>query len=96
MSTKNYYSSDDSICDFLFLYSIRFHLITKVSPYKAMMNSIYKEFWVKIKKNILKRQKAKSVYITSPDGSNVRVSNYIKIIDKQYVVFILQEDLKSP
>ena len=35
-----------------------------------------------------------TVSITNPDCSNVRVSNYINIIDKQHVVFINQEDLK--
>ena len=47
------------------------------------------------KENILKRRlKAKTVSVTNPDGSNVRVSNFINIIDKQHVFFINQEDLK--
>ena len=37
---------------------------------------------------------AKTVSMTNPDGSNVRVSNYINIIDKQHVFFINQEYLK--
>ena len=32
--------------------------------------------------------------MTYPDGNNARVSNYIKIIGKEHVVFILQEDYK--
>ena len=47
----------------------------------------------KKKKNTLKmRLKAKTVSVTHPDDSNVRISNYIKIIDKQYVSFDPQED----
>ena len=43
-------------------------------------------------KEIQKRRlKAKTVSATNPDGSNVRVSNYIKIIDKHHVVFILKK-----
>ena len=48
------------------------------------------------KKNFLKmRLKSKTVLVTNPNGSNVRISNYIKIIDKENVVYILQEDYKS-
>ena len=41
-----------------------------------------KELMRKIKKNTLKRRlKTKTVSVTHPDGINVRISNYIKIID---------------
>ena len=51
------------------------------------MNVSDKEFMKKKnKENFLKRiLKAKMVYVTYPDGSYVRVSNYIKIIDKEHV-----------
>ena len=32
--------------------------------------------------------------VNNPDGSSVRISNYIKIIDKEHVVIMIQEDLK--
>ena len=52
------------------------------------MDACDKELIGKIKKNILKRRlKAKTVSVIHPDRSNVRSSNYIKIIDKQYVRF---------
>ena len=42
----------------------------------------------KNKENILKRKlKVNTVFLTYFDGSNVRVSNYIKIIDKEHVPF---------
>ena len=60
-----------------------------------MMNESYKEFMEK-KRNILKiRLKAKTVLVTNPDGSNARVSNCIKIIDKQHVNFDPPKGLKK-
>ena len=57
------------------------------------MNAYDKELMGKIKKNILKRiLKVMTVTATHPDDSNVRISNYVKIIDKQHVSYILQED----
>ena len=44
---------------------------------------------------MLKETKSKDSICDYSDGSNVRVSNYIKIIDKEHVVFIFQEDYKS-
>ena len=56
--------------------------------HKATMNASDNELMGKIRKNTLKRRlKAKTVSGTYPDGSNVRVSNYIKIIDKEHVCF---------
>ena len=50
----------------------------------------------KIKKNILRRRpKSKTVSVTNPDGSNVRISNYIKIIDKEYVRFHSLRELQK-
>ena len=53
-----------------------------------------------IRKNLRKHPqrilKAKRVSVDYLAGNNIRVSNYIKIIDKEYVIFILQEDYKSP
>ena len=46
---KNYYSLDDSICDFLLYYNERLHSTTKVSPFKAMMNASDKELMEKIR-----------------------------------------------
>ena len=34
------------------------------------------------------RLKSKTVCATCPDNNNVRVSNYIKMIDKEHFVFI--------
>ena len=41
---------DEFICDFLLHFNLRFYLITKVSPYKAMMNASDKELKRKIRK----------------------------------------------
>ena len=91
------YSLDNSICDFLLYYNERLHSTTKVSPFKVMMNASDKELMENIRKNTIKRRlKAKTVSETYPNGSYIRVSNYIKIIDKEHVIFILQEDYKSP
>ena len=38
--------------------------------------------------------KIKTVFVAYSDVSNVRLSNYIKIIDKEHAVFILQENYK--
>ena len=79
---------DDSICDFLLYYNDRLHSTTKVAPFKAMMNASDKELMEKIRKNTLKMKlKAKTISETYPDGSYIRVSNYIKIIDKEHVRF---------
>ena len=52
------------------------------------MNANENELEGKIKKNTLKRiLKAKTVSVTHHDDSNVRISNYVKIIDKQHVRF---------
>ena len=40
---KDYYSLDDSICDFLLYYNDRLHSTKKVTPFKAMMNESDKE-----------------------------------------------------
>ena len=51
----------------------------------------------KIKKNILKRRlKAKRVSAAYLDGSNVRISNYMKNIDKDHVRFDTPRGLKIP
>ena len=50
----------------------------------------------KIKKNNLKRRlKAKTIYVTHPDDSNVRISNYVKIIGKQLAIFNPPRGLKK-
>ena len=42
----------------------------------------------KIKKYILKwKLNAKTVSMTNPHGSNIKISNYIKIIDEEHVCF---------
>ena len=51
------YSLDDSICDFLLYYNGRFHLTTKVAPFKAMMNANDKEL---MEKKIRKKMETKS------------------------------------
>ena len=49
------------------------------------------------KKNTRKtRIKAKTVTVTHPDSSNVRISNYVKIIGKQHVSFDPPRGLQSP
>ena len=62
------------------------------------MGANAKKLMGKIKKNTLKmRLKAKTVSVTHPDGSNVRISNFVKIIDKQHVRFDPPRGrLKSP
>ena len=60
------------------------------------MDASDNELMGKIKKNTLKRRlKAKTVSVTHPDGSNVWISNYVKIIDKQNVRFDLLRGLKK-
>ena len=60
------------------------------------MNAYDKELMGKIQKNILKRRlKAKTVSVTHPDVSNVWISNYVKIIDKQHVYFDPPRGLKN-
>ena len=54
---------DDSICDFLLFYNIRFYSNTEVAPFSYTLS------------------------VTYSDGSNVRVSNYNKIIDKKACYF---------
>ena len=52
------------------------------------MNAYDKELMGKIQKTPEKRRlKAKTVSVTHPDGSNVWISNYVKIIGKQHVSF---------
>ena len=63
-------------------YNYRLHSTTKVAPYKAIMDVSDKELMGKINKNTRKRLKTKTVSVTHPDDSNVRISNYVKIIDK--------------
>ena len=93
-SQKRLFSLDDSICDFLLYFNNRLHLTTKVTPYKAIMDVSDNEVMGKIKKNTLKgRLKAKTV--TYPDGSNVRISNLVKIIDKQHLYFDSPRGLKK-
>ena len=75
----------DSIFDFLFYYNDKFHSTTKATSYKAMMNDSDQKLMRNKRKTSLKmRLNAKTVSVTYPDGSYVRVSNYIKIIDKEY------------
>ena len=59
------------------------------------MNANDKEL-IKIEKTQKKRLETKTVYVTYPDCSYKRVSNCIKIIGREHVVFILQEDYKMP
>ena len=40
------------------------------------------------------RLKTKTVSVTHPDGSNIRISNYVKIIGKQHVRFDPPRGLK--
>ena len=76
---KDYYSLDDSICDFVLYYNDKLNSTTKVAPFKAMMNASGMNLWKKIRKNILKRRlkrrlKAKIVSETYSNGSYIRVS----------------------
>ena len=87
---------DDHICNFLLYYNDRLHLVTNVTPYKAMMNDSVHDLWKNKGKHSKRRLKAKTASETHPNCSNVRVSNYIKIFDKEHFVFIIQEDYKSP
>ena len=50
----------------------------------------------KKKNNRKTRIKEKTVTVTHPDSSNVRISNYAKIIDKQHVSFDPPRGLQSP
>ena len=96
---KDYYSIENSISDFLLYYNDRLHLTTKVVPFKAMMNANDKdkEIMRENKEITLKGiLKAKIISENYPNGSYIRVSNYIIIINKEYVLFILYKDYKSP
>ena len=78
---KEWYSLDYSIYNFVLYYNDRFQSTTKVAPCKVVINVSDWNFW-KIK-NIIKRKiKTKKVYVVYPDDCNVRISNWIKIIDK--------------
>ena len=56
---------------------------------------VIRNLWKNKEKIIIKRRiKTKTVYVAYPDDWNVRVSNCIKIFDKQHFVFIFQEDAK--
>ena len=81
---KNDYSLDDSICDFLLYYNDRIHSITKVVPFKEIMKVSDKEL---MEKHLKRRRKAKKISETYPNGSYIRVSNYIKIIEKEHAHF---------
>ena len=77
-------------------YNDRLHSTTKVAPYKAIMDTSDNELMEEIKKQILKRRlKAKTVSVTYLDCSNVRISNYVKIIDKEHVRFDPPSELKK-
>ena len=81
---------------FYWIYNDWLHSTTKVAPYKIIMDANDKELMGKINKNTLKRRiKAKTVNVTHPGGSNVRISNYVKIIDKQHVSFDPPRGLKK-
>ena len=56
---------------------------------------VIRNLFEKLEKTKKRLLKAKTVSLTNPDYSNVRISNYIKIIHKEHIVFILQEDYKS-
>ena len=60
------------------------------------MDASENELMGKIKKNTLKRRLKKTQSVTHSDGSNVRISNYVKIIDKLDVCFYPGKGLKSP
>ena len=94
---KDDYNLDDSTCEFLLYYNDRLHSATKVTPFKTMMNASDKELMEKIKEKYpKKRLKAKTVSETYLDGSYIRVSNYIKIIDKEHVRFHPPRRLQNP
>ena len=66
-------------------------LLTKQSWMLVKMN------YLKIMKNtIKKRLKAEIVTMTYPDGNNIRISNYVKIINKHQVRFDPPRELKNP
>ena len=67
----------------------------KVAPIKAIMDASDKEFMGKIIKKILKMALKAKQYLTYPECRNARVQIYIKIIDRERVVFMLQEDCNS-
>ena len=80
------YNLEDSITDFLLYYNGRRHSTTKVAPYQAMMNWWDKEFMGKIKTNTIKRRNnAKVLWENFPESIFVRVSNYTKNLDDEYV-----------
>ena len=82
---------DDFNCDFLYIY-IGFHLITKISLYKAIKNVNDIELIIIKGKLLKKRLIAKTISVNNPDGRNDRVINYFKIIDKDHVILILEEN----
>ena len=78
------YNLEESINDFLIYYNDREHSTTKVAPFRVMMNIENKDLTHKIRENtIKKRQKVKMVTETFLKNSIVRVSNFIRFIDKK-------------
>ena len=59
------------------------------------MNANVRNLWEKNKQKHLKKEtKTQTVSETYPDGSYIWVSNYIKIINKDHVFFILKKTTK--
>ena len=54
--SKDDYSLNDSICDFLLYYNYILHYVTKVSPFKPMMNDSDKELMEKKKEKHPKKE----------------------------------------
>ena len=82
------YNLEDSIADFMLYYNGRKHSTTKVAPYKAMKNWWDKELMEKIKTNTIKRRtNAKVLWENFSENTFVRVSNFTKILDDEYVRF---------
>ena len=80
-----------------------FLMINFIQPQRSLLSRqwwmlVIRNLWrKKIRKNTLKRiPKAKIISAIHPDGSNARISNYIKLLINSMSVLILQEDLNSP
>ena len=79
---------------FLRYYNGRKNSTTKVAPYKAMINWWDKELMKKIKTNTIKRRNnAKVLWENFLENTFAWVSNFIKILDDEYVHLFQPIDL---
>ena len=71
-------------------------MIDSIQPQRSLLT---RQSWMQMKSNLCEKKKLKRILkaktVTNPDGSNVRISNYVKIIDKQHIPFDPPRGLKK-